>query len=406
MGWCRSGRCRAIRLPTRPASATTAQIVVGTSSTGPLDRNGAGGLLRGSGTAFRWTQATGIQDLRQLLVTAGVDMTGVALLSVTGMSADGQWITGQATTSTTPAGETVTYIARYCDDACAQGAPPPATLNMNQNGLSGSWYNPPTDGQGIELEFFVNAVAPGTGLVQGAWFTFDNAVVGGAERQRWYTFSGNVPNGSSSVPVRIYQNTGGNFLAPPTTNGVEVGTGTLAMTSCTAGTFNYAFTDGTGRTGSVALTRVTQNVTCAASGTPPTNADFGFSGNWYDPATSGQGFVFELNPTQSVLFITWYTYAPGGQASGAAGQRWFTGLGNYTPGGRTIALTLYQTTGGLFNQPTTPPPQSVAVGTGTMTFSSCGTASMTYNFTGGIVAGRSGTLSLVRVGPTPPGCGP
>ena len=178
------------------------------------------------------------------------------------------------------------------------------------------------------------------------------------------------------------------------------------MTSCTAGTFDYAFTDGTGRTGSVALTRVTQNVTCAASGTPQTNADFGFSGNWYDPATSGQGFVFELNPTQSVLFITWYTYAPAGQASGAAGQRWFTGLGNYTPGGRTIALTLYQTTGGLFNQPTTPPPQSVAVGTGTVTFSSCGTASMTYNFTGGIVAGRSGTLSLVRVGPTPPGCGP
>ncbi len=95
-------------------------IVVGTSSTGPLDRNGAGGLLRGSGTAFRWTQATGIQDLRQLLVTAGVDMTGVALLSVTGMSADGQWITGQATTPTTPAGETVGYIVRYCDAACGQ----------------------------------------------------------------------------------------------------------------------------------------------------------------------------------------------------------------------------------------------------------------------------------------------
>jgi hypothetical protein len=282
----------------------------------------------------------------------------------------------------------------------------PATLNLNQNGLSGSWYNPATDGQGIELEFFAGAVAPDTAYVQGAWFTFDSDAIGGAERQRWYTFAGNARAGSASVAVKIYQNTGGNFVAPPITSAVEVGTGTLSMASCTSGTFAYTFTDGTGRTGSVPLTRLTQNVTCAASGTPPTNADFGYSGNWYDPATSGQGFVFELNPASRVLFVTWYTYASGGQAPGAGGQRWLTAQGSYTPGARTIPVTLYQTTGGLLNQPTTPMPRSVAVGTGTIAFNSCAAVSLTYNFTEGGFAGHSSTLTLSRVGPTPPGCGP
>jgi hypothetical protein len=283
----------------------------------------------------------------------------------------------------------------------------PATLDLNQNGLSGSWYNPATDGQGIELEFFASAVAPDTAYVQGAWFTFDTGTTGGADRQRWYTFAGNAKAGEPSVAVKIYRNTGGNFVAPPTTSAVEVGTGTLSMTSCSAGTFSYAFNDGTGRTGSVPLTRLTQNVTCATSGTPPVNADFGYSGNWFDPATSGQGLVIELNPASRVLFLTWYTYAPSGQASGAAGQRWFTAQSDvYTPGARTVPVTIYQTTGGLFDQPTTPKPQSAAVGTGTVTFTSCTAVSFAYNFTGGGFAGRAGTQSLVRVGPTPPGCGP
>lgn len=67
------------------------------------------------GTAFRWT-ATGIKDLRQILSDSGVDMTGITLVSVTGMSPDGQWIQGAATTLQTGPGETVSYIAQVCDD--------------------------------------------------------------------------------------------------------------------------------------------------------------------------------------------------------------------------------------------------------------------------------------------------
>ncbi len=298
-------------------------------------------------------------------------------------------------------------------------APVGGTIDVNQQGLTGSWYNSATSGQGIELEFFVDAVAPGTAYLQGAWFTFDVAS-GGADHQRWYTFSGNAKTtaahagggvaaqagGGVAIPVTIYQNTGGNFDTAPVTNAVPVGTGTLTINDCTDGSFSYNFTDGSGRTGSLPLTRLTKNVACVTSGTPTPNADFGYTGNWYDQLTSGQGLVFELNPDSAILFFTWYTYAPNGQGAGASGQRWYTGQSNgFTPGQRTIAATLYETTGGLFNTGS-PMPMTVPVGTATVTFASCGSATLNYNFTSGSNAGHTGSIPLSRVGPTPAGCGP
>jgi len=278
-------------------------------------------------------------------------------------------------------------------------------LDLDQHGFTGSWFEAATSGQGIELEFFPGLVAADTAFVQGAWFTFDAGAAGGADHQRWYTFDGKAQTGHTSIPITLYQNTGGKFDAPPTTSPVVVGSGTLAFTGCTDGTFSYAFNDGSNRTGTIALTRLTPNVTCALGAAPSTNADFGFSGNWLDPATSGQGFVFELNPMSPVLFFTWYTYAPNGQTQGAAGQRWYTGQAGYTPGARVIAATLYETTGGVFDQATTPPAQTVPVGTATVTFTSCAVAQIDFRFTSGSSAGSTGTIPLVRIGPVPAGCG-
>ena len=91
------------------------KIVVGISSQGPVDRQNIG--FRGTGGAFRWTEATGIRDLRQLLVDAGVDLTGITLVSITGISPDGQFIVGLATTPQTGPNETAGFIVQYCDDA-------------------------------------------------------------------------------------------------------------------------------------------------------------------------------------------------------------------------------------------------------------------------------------------------
>ena len=275
--------------------------------------------------------------------------------------------------------------------------------DMNQQGLTGSWYEPATDGQGFELEVYPNFVAAGTGYAFVSWFTYDT-VVGGADRQRWYTLGGNVVNGQPAA-LTIYQNTGGNFNGPPVTNGIVVGTATLTFDSCTSGTLTYTFTDGSGRAGSIPLTRLTKNETCSMTSARPTNADFGLSGNWYDATTSGQGFTVEVNPNSNILFFAWYTYAPNGAGAGAAGQRWYTASSAaFAPGARSIPVTIYETTGGAFDAPTVP--HTVQVGTGTMTFQTCASATLNFNFTGGSSSGASGTINLGRIGPVPQGCAP
>ena len=278
----------------------------------------------------------------------------------------------------------------------------PATISLNQHGLTGSWYKSATSGQGVEVEVFANASGPGSTFV--SWFTYDT-VIGGAERQRWYTAQGQVVTGQPSASLTIYQNTGGNFNAPPVTNAQAVGTATLSFDSCSSGQLAYTFTDGTNRTGTIPLTRLTRNVTCATSSPYPTNADFALSGNWYGgAATSGQGFTAEVNPLSGAFFAAWYTYMPNSSAPGAAGQRWYTAQGALTPGLRSIPVTIYETTGGMFDTPTPPGQKTVAVGTGTMTFQSCSAAKFDYSFTGGTSNGLVGTISLTRVGPVPPGC--
>jgi hypothetical protein len=284
---------------------------------------------------------------------------------------------------------------------------PAATINFDQQGLSGHWFDPNTAGQGFSLEVFPDQAAPGTGQAFGAWFTFDTTTPpGGVDRQRWYTFSGAASSSSNQIPVRIFRNIGGNFNAPPVTSGVLVGDGALSFSSCTVGELVYAFTDGTARTGIVPMQRLTPNITCNPAGTRATNADFALSGNWFDPATSGQGFTIEVNPTAGIVFVSWYTYALNGGSAGVAGQRWFTAQAAFQPGTRTIALTIFQTAGGIFDQGTYPPPftQAVAAGTATLTFASCTRASLAYRFTAGAMSGAAGTIALQRIGPTPQGC--
>ena len=275
--------------------------------------------------------------------------------------------------------------------------------NIDQQGLTGSWYQQSTNGQGVEAEVFPDLVAPGVGFLQGSLFTFDNAASGGANHDRWYTFSGNVHAGDSAAVLSMYQNVGGNFDAPPVTGATPVGHATMSFTDCTDGELTYTFTDGTGRVGIMPLTRLTPNVSCAQGGSTAANGDFGLSGNWYDKTKSGQGFVVELNPVAKALFFAWYTYAVNGQAQGAAGQRWYTGQAGYTPGARSITLSLYETTGGLFNQ-SPPSPTTTKVGTGKLTFTSCSDATLAFTFTGGSNGGEAGNITLTRVGPTPASC--
>src|SRR6476659_4887617 len=167
----------------------------------------------------------------------GVDEVDFPALPTDGATAFNRNNQPVAATPTNFAGATATLTA----------APPSAALpDLNQHGLTGSWVKPATDGQGIELEVFPNLVAPGTSLVQGAWFTFEGAPAGGADRERWFTFNGNGQTGGTSVAITIFRNVGGNFDAAPITQGTPVGTGTLSFADCSNATLAYTFTDGSG----------------------------------------------------------------------------------------------------------------------------------------------------------------
>ena len=210
-------------------------------------------------------------------------------------------------------------------------------------------------------------------------------------------------SGQPTASLTIYRNVAGNFSAPPVTDGVPEGTATLRFASCTAGELSYNFSDGSGRSGSIPLTRLTANATCSKTSARPTNADTALSGNWYNAATSGQGFTVDVSPGSSTLFIAWYTYVPDGAAAGAAGQRWYTASGTFAPGMRTIPFTLYETTGGTFDSTVTAA-HSDSIGTGMIVFQSCSAARLDFQFTGGSSRGASGSIALARIGPVPAGC--
>jgi hypothetical protein len=297
------------------------------------------------------------------------------------------------------------------DGSSSRGASSPlgvwttAAFDLNRRGLTGSWFQAATSGQGVELEIYPDLIASGTGFLQGAWFTYDYKTPDGPASQRWYTFSGSVQSGQTTSTLTLYENTGGNFNGLPITTAMPVGSTLLSAVDCNHTSMTYAFTDGSGRSGTIPMTRLLPNVTCANSGAEPSSADFGYSGNWYDKTTSGQGIVFELNPNQPLAWLTWYTYAPNGQTLAEAGQRWYTAQAAYVPGARSIPMTLYETTGGLFDK-SPPVPSTKSVGMATATFTTCNALKLDFNFTDGSSAGTSGTINMTRVGPTPAGCGP
>ena len=240
---------------------------------------------------------------------------------------------------------------------------------------------------------------PPDGLIFGAWYTYDT-VAGGTDSQRWYTLVATPSSDDISADVTIYRNTGGRFAAPPQTEAVPVGTGTLAFDSCMSGTFAYTFDDG--RTGEIPLRTAVPMMHCAETGTPdaPSGA-FGLSGAWYDPTTAGQGALVSVDNFGTV-FVGWYTYDTSGSASGPEGQRWFTAQGVTSDG--PISLGLYSSTGGVFDTDGAATTQQV--GTGSLNFDSCEHATLDYTFTTGDLAGTHGTLDLARLGQTPPGCSP
>ena len=109
-------------------------------------------------------------------------------------------------------------------------------------GLSGAWFNPDTNGQGVYLE-----VLPSVNMLISAWFIYDllpgdtgqsNGI--GATDQRWLTMEGNYTE--DSVESLVYSTTGGVFDSSESVSYQQIGTVTIQFSSCNRAVMTYELT--------------------------------------------------------------------------------------------------------------------------------------------------------------------
>jgi len=123
----------------------------------------------------------------------------------------------------------------------------------------------------------------------------------------------------------------------------------------------------------------------------------GLNDAWFNPATNGQGFFFNVFPGLEQIFVGWFTYdlelpeAAAGEGLegtaniGGANQRWLTAFGDFAPtlGG----LDLYSTSGGVFNS-AEPPVTEAEVGTFEVSFDTCSLGTVVFDIPSANVSGE------------------
>jgi probable HAF family extracellular repeat protein len=126
-------------LPGDKASVATGvngdgSVVVGYSSPVEATNPRIGLKLSVPARAFRWTQATGMQDLTAIVNAAGINPGGLTLTTVVSVSRDGQFIGGNGTDAQ---GNSAPYSLQYCGGPCASslvGAILPSSRSVEVGG--------------------------------------------------------------------------------------------------------------------------------------------------------------------------------------------------------------------------------------------------------------------------------
>ncbi len=123
----------------------------------------------------------------------------------------------------------------------------------------------------------------------------------------------------------------------------------------------------------------------------------GLSGAWYNPQTPGQGMLVDIQPDNNFIFVSWFVHEATQSSSstkvGDDNHRWLTMQGNYQDG--TATLPVFNSSGGRFNDPAEVDTEQV--GTATLRFEDCSSASVEYNLEDGNL---TGTIDLQRLLPS------
>jgi len=242
--------------------------------------------------------------------------------------------------------------------------------------ITGSWYNPATNGQGFSIE-----VVPAGDVLAAYWFTY--SVDGSA--QMWLQGAGEIDVDSAQVPLQ--ELTGGEFVDPTPPTRSDWGTVRVRFFSDSSGEAIYD-SDVDDVDGVIPLQRITPPIACSEADAPPAETiDARFTGSWYDPTNDGQGFSLEVIPERNLLVVYWFTYTVEGPA-----QMWLQGSGPIT--GDTATVELARPVGGQFDEdrvPTRP-----VWGTMTIGFDSSTGGEVSYDSP---LDGVSGTFPIQRITP-------
>jgi peptidyl-prolyl cis-trans isomerase A (cyclophilin A) len=127
----------------------------------------------------------------------------------------------------------------------------------------------------------------------------------------------------------------------------------------------------------------------------------GLSGAWFNPETSGQGWLIDVIERETGLgfFVAWFTYDVNPPAAdeldgfGSRQHRWFTASGDVL--GDTAVLDIFLNSGGVFNDPreTTLEP----VGSMTIRFSDCTNAQLSFDFDAS--DDKDDSVDIIRLSP-------
>jgi probable HAF family extracellular repeat protein len=150
--------------------------------------------------AFRWTQATGMQDLNTLLSNAGVNMTGIQLQYVGGISADGKYIAVTGNTPNFPGGEALVV---FYDDGNEEAAlTTAADVQASTQALSSSQRAALVESHATagELLGMTRPVDNGSYTYAGAMFGSALGYTGGQYSAHGVTIMGGIAYGSEDYP--------------------------------------------------------------------------------------------------------------------------------------------------------------------------------------------------------------
>jgi glucose/arabinose dehydrogenase len=160
-------------------------------------------------------------------------------------------------------------------------------------------------------------------------------------------------------------------------------------------------TFGLGEDGSLYAATASDGVYLLSDGEPVPEPAFqinaGLNDAWYNVATAGQGFFITVFETRGEMFLAWFTYdveRPPEDVTavlGDPGHRWVVAQGPYE--GDTAILDVYTPSGGAFDSIEPPVDQGDPVGTMTIQWHDCSSATLTYDIE---LAGQ-GSIPLQRI---------